>query len=175
MPAQVRGEVNLGHATKLAGLRPLTTACKTTNAKDMKRRTVLLLPLFATQAWGHSAKVGNVKIGHAWAAPGVAGQDGHCFMPLLNVGTTPDALVAARSPACSFIQLRRNARYDMPAEQQFELLPNTPVAMRPHATHLQLAGLNQNLVVGENFKLVLDFLNAGEIEVTVDIELTPGD
>jgi periplasmic copper chaperone A len=144
-------------------------------ANTMKRRSLLLLPLLATPAFGHSFKLGDVKIGHAWALPALAGQDGQCFMPLLNVGKATDALVAARSETCTFIELRRNARYDDVPEKQFELAPGKPVSMRPQAVHLRLGGLREDLVEGQAFKLVLDFLNAGEIEVTVDIERAPGD
>ena len=140
----------------------------------MKRRTFLLLPAMSTFAHAHSFRVGDIKIGHAWALDAMAGQDGQCLMPLLNVGPAPDALVAARTDVCLFIQLRRNARYDDLPEQQFELLPNTPVAMRPQAVHLRLIGLRKHLIAGERFKLVLDFLNAGEVEVDVDVETAPG-
>jgi periplasmic copper chaperone A len=141
----------------------------------MHRRSFLLLPFMASAAHAHSAKLGPIKIGHAWALPGRAGLDGQCFMPLLNTGEEPDALVAARTEACLFVQLRRNARYDDPAEPQFDLPYNKPLAMRPQAVHLRLAGLKQDLKLGERFKLIVDFLNAGEIELDVDIEDAPSD
>lgn len=136
-----------------------------------------MLPLwvaFPSIATAHSYKVGDIKIGHAWAFPGLAGQDGQAFMPLLNAGSGEDALVAARSDACLFVQLRRNARYDDPPEEQFALAPNKPVAMRPQAVHLRLLGLKRELKLGDEFKMVLDFLNAGEIELDVHVENTPG-
>jgi periplasmic copper chaperone A len=141
----------------------------------MNRRAILFLPLIATAAHAHSAKHGNIKIGHAWALPVRIGIDGQCFMPLLNAGKEPDALVAARSEICGFIELRRNARYDQPAEAEFALAPNKPVAMRPQATHLRLAGLHKPLQLGDRFPLILDFLNAGEVEVEVYVEHAPGD
>jgi periplasmic copper chaperone A len=141
----------------------------------MKRRTLLLFPLLATAAQAHSMKSGSIKIGHAWALPGVAGQDGQCFMPLLNTSPEADALVAARSDMCSFIELRRNARYDHPAETEFRLEQNKPIAMRPQAVHLRLAGLRQNLNLEGRFKLILDFQTAGEVELEVYVENSPGD
>ena len=141
----------------------------------MHRRSILLLPFLTTRAFAHSAKHGDVKIGHAWALPARAGQDGQGFMPLLNAGKTDDALVAARSDMCLFIQLRRNARYDDPPETQIPLLPNKPVAMRPQATHLRLVGLRNELKLGDRFPLILDFLNAGETELEIYVEHSPGD
>jgi periplasmic copper chaperone A len=141
----------------------------------MKRRSILALPFLATAAHAHSYKSGKMKIGHAWALPVLAGLDGQCFMPLLNTDTTPDALVAARSEACATIELRRNARYDDPAETQFELKQNKPIAMRPQAVHLRLIGLKKDLKLGDRFNLILDFLNAGEVELEVYVETTPGE
>jgi periplasmic copper chaperone A len=140
----------------------------------MKRRSFLLLPFLATAARAHSLKVGDIKIGHAWALPAPIAQDGQCFMPMLNTGREADAVVAARSDICSFVELRENARYDHPAAERFELLPNKPFAMRPQAVHLRLAGLNSDLVVGQSFSLILDFLNQGEVEVEVVVEKEGG-
>jgi periplasmic copper chaperone A len=141
----------------------------------MKRRCFLMLPLGATSALAHSQKHGDIKIGHAWALPSAAGQDGQCFMPLLNVSKTDDALVAVRSTICLAIQLRRNARYDDPPETRFLLAPNKPIAMRPQAVHLRLLGLREELKLGDRFNIIMDFLNAGEVEVEVYVENTPGD
>lgn len=139
----------------------------------MIRRSVLLLPLMAVTAHAHSAKVGDMLIGHAWALPGDAGQDGQCFIPLLNSGKTEESLIAARSDVCLAIQLRHNARYDDPPELQFDLAPNKPIAMRPQAVHFRLLGLRKDLKLGESFALVLDFLNAGEAELEVRIANSP--
>jgi periplasmic copper chaperone A len=141
----------------------------------MKRRALLILPFLAAPALAHSKKHGGMKIGHVWALPSLAGQDGQCFMPLFNTDAATDALVAARSDICSTIELRRNARYDDPAETQFELKQNKPIAMRPQAVHLRLIGLAKDLKLGDRFNLILDFMNAGEVELEVYVENAPGD
>ncbi len=141
----------------------------------MIRRSFLALPLMAATAHAHSARVGDIKIGHAWALPALAGQDGQCFMPLLNSGKTEESLIAARSEICLVIQLRHNARYDDPPELQFDLAPNKPIAMRPQAVHFRLVGLRKDLRQGESFPLVLDFLNAGEIELDIHIANSPNE
>lgn len=141
----------------------------------MRRRSFLLLPFVATPVHAHSYKEGTIKIGHAWALPASAGRDGQCFMPLLNTGEEADALVAARSSLCLFIQLRRNARYDDLPVERLELAPNRPLPMRPQAVHLRLVGLREDLTLGKRFPLILDVLNAGEVELEVYVESTPGD
>jgi periplasmic copper chaperone A len=141
----------------------------------MIRRSFLLIPFTPLAAQAHSAKVGDIKIGHAWALPALAGQDGQCFIPLLNSGKDVDALVAARSEVCLTIQLRHNARYDDPPELQFDLSPNKPIAMRPQAVHFRLLGLRKELKLGEVFALVLDFLNAGEVELEIHVANSPNE
>jgi periplasmic copper chaperone A len=138
------------------------------------RRAALALAASAVPALAHSQKHGSIAIGHAWALPSTI-TDGQMFAPLLNTAETADALVAARSEICTAIELRRNARYDDPAETKFDLLPKKPVAMRPSAMHVRLIGLKQPLVLGQIFPLILDFENAGEVEVQVYVEAQPGE
>jgi periplasmic copper chaperone A len=123
----------------------------------------------------HSYKAGTVKIGHAWALPAPLGIDGQVFMPLLNAGQEPESLVAARSPVCSYIEIRAHNKYDVLPMKEFYLEPGEPLAMRPTARHLRLVGLNRPLLLGARFVIVLDFLNIGEVEVEIHIENAPGD
>ena len=143
----------------------------------MKRRTFLLAMIAPTIAPGvaqaHSFKLGDIAIGHAWALPSQQ-NDGQVFFPLANQGTERDELVGARSDICSVIELRQNNRYDDPALKSMALDPKKPVPMRPTARHLRLIGLKQALKVGDRFTVILDFLNAGEIEIEVFIEEKPG-
>jgi periplasmic copper chaperone A len=141
----------------------------------MQRRSFLILPFLVTPAHAHSYDAGGIKIGHAWALPAPMGIDGQVFMPLLNTGKAPDSLVAARSDICSIIETRMHSNYDRLAPQEFYLEPNKPFAMRPTSKHLRLMGLKMPLVLGEKFSLVLDFLHAGEVEVEVHVENSPGD
>ncbi len=96
-------------------------------------------------------------------------------MPLLNTAKEPDSLIAARSDRCAQIELRAHNKYDILPMQEFYLDEGKPLAMRPTAKHLRLIGLKTPLVLGDRFKLVLDFLNAGEAEVEVYVENAPGD
>ncbi|MCA0434667.1 MAG: copper chaperone PCu(A)C [Proteobacteria bacterium] len=140
----------------------------------MKRRLFLAALLWPATARAHSYKAGDIAIGHAWALPSNI-PDGQVFMPLANLGKSDDALVGARSDICSFIELRRNARYDDPPETQFSLPPGKPFPMRPQAAHLRLVGLARPLALDERFTMVLDFLNNGEAEIEIHVEHAPGD
>jgi periplasmic copper chaperone A len=140
----------------------------------MNRRHFLTLMLWPAAASAHSYKLGSIAIGHAWALPSQQ-TDAQVFMPILNLGKTADELVAARSDAASLIELRKNNRYDDPPLKSFMLQPNKPFPMRPTATHLRLIGLTKPLKVGDQIQLVLDFLNAGEIEIEVQVNEHAGE
>jgi periplasmic copper chaperone A len=133
-----------------------------------RRKIVMSLVFTPSLAWGHSYAQGDIAIGHAWALPTTL-SEAQVFMPLLNRGKATDALVAARSSVCRLIELRRNNRYDDPPEVEFLLEPGKPLPMRPASRHLRLIGLAQPLVEGAAFETVLDFRDAGEIAIHVEV------
>jgi copper(I)-binding protein len=133
------------------------------------------LAISAPQARAHSYTYGDIAIGHAWALPSAVSGEGQAFMPMVNNGKVADELVAARSDVCTQIELRRNTRYDDPPLSSFVLEPAKPLPMRPTARHLRLMGLKLPLPLDQRFMIVLDFLNAGEIEVEFHVEHAPGD
>jgi copper(I)-binding protein len=138
----------------------------------MKRRSFMALVAgWPIAAESHSFKVGAINIGHAWALP-TTQQDAQVFMPLLNVGQEPDSLVAARTDIASLVELRPNNKYNDAPLGAFVLDPGKPFPMRPTSKHLRIVGLAKSLVKGDKFKIVLDFLNAGEIEIEVHVQTT---
>jgi copper(I)-binding protein len=134
---------------------------------------LLIAPLLPQAARAHSYTAGKIAIGHVWGLPSQSGET-QVFAPMNNRGEDKDEIVAARSSVCSMIELRRNNRYDDPALTSIELLPGRPVAMRPGARHLRLIGLTRVLKAGDRFDLILDFLNAGEVQVDVMVEAKEG-
>ena len=145
----------------------------------MQRRGVIM-GLAAAAAWpaaarAHSYRLGDIAIGHSWALPAQVSRDGQAFVPLVNDGKVADELVAARSSVCGAIELRRNNRYDDPPLSSFLLEPSKPLPMRPTARHLRLMSLRDPLLLDQHFTIILDFLNAGEMEVEFHVENAPGD
>ncbi len=140
----------------------------------MLRRTFLLAFFAPAFAQAHSFRHGDIAIGHAWALPSQQ-NEAQVFFPLANQGTKHDELVAARSEICNSIELRLNNRYDDPPLTAIALDPKKPMPMRPTARHLRLLGLKHPLNKGDRFKLILDFLNSGEVEIEVFVEEKPGD
>ena len=139
----------------------------------MKRRH-LLPSLAGAIAWptiarARAMRLGDIAIAQAWALPVRVSRDGQAFVTLTNTGTAPDELVAARSSVCGPIELRRNSRYDDPPLASFVLAPREALEMKPAARHLRLMGLVGSLRAGQRLAIILDFLNAGEVEVVFDV------
>jgi periplasmic copper chaperone A len=142
---------------------------------DRRRLALVVIGLaIGASAEAHSYKLGHILIGHAWALP-TQSSEGQIFFPLVNNGSGSDKLIGARSPIASMIELRANNRYDDPALTAIDLEPGKPVPMRPTARHLRLITLTKSLAQGDRFPLILDFLNAGEIEIEVFVEPGPSE
>jgi periplasmic copper chaperone A len=139
----------------------------------VSRRLFIFACLLPHSAFAHSYAHGEIAIGHAWALPSNQNET-RAFLPLVNLGNERDELVAARSAACGFIELRQNNRYDHRPLDSILLEPDVPVPMRPNAFHLRLLALKHPLRIGNRFPLILDFLNAGEAEIEVMVEEKPG-
>jgi periplasmic copper chaperone A len=131
----------------------------------MKRRIFIALALLPNLAFAHSSKLGNIAIGHSWALPSTNAEV-QVMMPILNLGTKEDVLIAATTPIALGVELRGS---------DFVLLPNKPFAMRASASHLKVIGLSKPLVRGDVFSLTLKFKNAGEIEIQIHVSDRPGD
>jgi copper(I)-binding protein len=136
-----------------------------------RRRLVAfsIYPALAGSARAHSYKARHILIGHAWALPSRT-SEAQVFFLLANNGNEADELVGARSLIASLIEFRTNNRYDDPPLSAIKLDPGRPIAMRPTARHLRLIGLTRPLAEGDRFPLILDFLNAGEIEIEVVVQ-----
>ncbi len=131
----------------------------------------LLVPAVAH---AHSTRLGDLAIGHSWALP-TQMVEAYVFFPLVNNGATAEELIAARSEICDTIELRANNRYGDPPLKSIVLESGKPLAMRPGARHLRLAGLKKHLNEYESFKIVLSFRNAGEVEIDVIVEPSASD
>ena len=70
--------------------------------------------------------------------------------------------------------MKRDAPPLPPVPTTMPLQPGQPLPMRPTARHLRLIGLSKPLAEGDRFHIILDFLNAGETEIEVIVEKTPG-
>jgi copper(I)-binding protein len=169
--SQIRGEENFCHGCNMPQGQAFDNSA---TISRMKRRSFLLAMLVPAPVHAHSTRVGNIAIGHSWALPS-QGTDGQVFFPLVNNGSEPDALTGATSEICEKIELRANDHYEESPLKSIQLERGKPVPMRPTARHLRLVGLKRPLNEYDSFKILLDFLHAGKVEIEVIVEPSASD
>lgn len=119
----------------------------------------------------HSYKLGNLSIGHIWAPPTTEDADGlPVYGPFLNNGNESMTLVGASSPLAERVTFRSDEEEAKELTGGIEIAPGKPYAMAPWRPHLWVVGLKESLEKGDSLELTLDFGEAGQKTVEVEIE-----
>lgn len=132
--------------------------------------------LLAVSAYAHQFAAGSLTIDHPWSretAPQASVGAG--YLTVKNYGKAPDRLVAVKSGVAGKAEIHTmtmeggvmrmrelNAGLTIPAGSE--------VKLQPGAEHIMFMGLKGQFKKGEDFKATLVFENAGEIEVTFQVE-----
>ncbi|HEY2559034.1 MAG TPA: copper chaperone PCu(A)C [Caldimonas sp.] len=138
----------------------------------------LALALLAGIGVAHDAKVGEIAIGHPFAAPSMAGTTtGAAYFAVLeNTGSTADRLLGATTPVAARVELHTMAVdaqgvMRMRESDGIALAPHARIEMRPGSgVHLMLMGLKEPLKEGGSFPMTLRFERAGTVEVMVVVQ-----
>lgn len=124
----------------------------------------------------HSYKLGKIMIGHVWAKPPEAGDDGIAvFGPIFNQNGEPVHLVGASSPVADSVRFRISKDGNVSWPKSIDFQPGKPLALAPWRQHIWLSGLHHPLKDGDEFDLTLDFADKGKITVEVMVENAAGD
>ena len=126
-------------------------------------------------AFAHDFRVGDLVVDHPWASPAVTGQNvGGAFLAIRNEGETADRLIAARTDVAETVEFHAMVETDgvmsMTPLEAVEAAPGETVEFAPGGAHFMLIGLNRPLGMEDHFAMTLEFENAGEVEVTFNIE-----
>ena len=95
-------------------------------------------------------------------ASAASSQSGAAFMEIMNQTDTDDRLVAARSDV---------ARRMMEVEEGFAIPAGATHALARGGDHVMFMGLNQSFEHGDEIEVTLVFEQAGEVTVTIPIDL----
>jgi copper(I)-binding protein len=131
--------------------------------------------VLASPASASDTQVGDLRIEHPWAraTPGRA-PNGAAYMTLVNEGSEPDRLLSVSSPVAERAALHGHRMVsgvmEMRRVEALEVVPGSPVVLRPGGLHLMLMGLKAPLEEGERFPLTLTFKRAGPVEVEAVVE-----
>ena len=127
----------------------------------------------------HDFNAGDVRVGHPFATPSLAGTaNGAAYIATLeNTGAKPDRLLRASTPAAARVELHTMALdvggvMRMREVAEIALAPKSPIRMRPGlGYHLMLVGLKRPLKEGETFPLTLEFEHGGKVEAKVVVQV----
>jgi copper(I)-binding protein len=141
-------------------------------------RPILSLALaaaLALPALAHEYAVGDLAVGHPYAAATAAGaKTGAGYLSVTNAGAEADRLLAVEAdfPRVELHTTEVDAAgvARMRPVEAVEVPPGATVTLAPQGTHVMFMGLEAQLVEGERVPAVLVFEKAGEVAVEFAVE-----
>ena len=110
-------------------------------------------------------------------ASAMMSQSGAAFMEIMNQTEADDRLVAARSDVAQRVELHTHIEDDngvmrmVEVEDGFAIPAGGSHALARGGDHVMFLGLNQSLEHGDEIEVVLVFEEAGEMTVTIPVDL----
>jgi periplasmic copper chaperone A len=142
------------------------------------RSALAAIVLLALPADAHDGI--HIEDAYARTTPQSAG----VFMTLVNHGTTPDRLIAARTDAAEMAGLHTSSETADGVMQMLDLTEGLAVpghetrALARGGDHIMLMGLTRPLKNGDTIRLILTFEREGEVTLDVPVDndrTTPDD
>src|SRR6266404_1619290 len=137
---------------------------------------VASIALLALPAHALDYKLGALEIGQPWtrATPPTAPSGGG-FLTITNTGTTPDRLLAVKSPAADKVEIHEmkmdgNVMRMRELEKGLEIPPGATVELKPGSFHIMFMGLKAPFAKDTKVPLTLVFEKAGSIVVELPVE-----
>jgi copper(I)-binding protein len=144
----------------------------------MAIRRLALAALFAVlaiPALAHDYKQGAIEIRQPWtrATPPTA-ESGGGFLVLTNTGTTPDRLIAVKSPVADKAEIHEmkmdgNIMRMRELDKGIEIPPGATVELKPGGFHIMFMGLKAPFAKDAKVPLTLVFEKAGSIDVELQV------
>jgi copper(I)-binding protein len=135
-----------------------------------------LVAILALPAFALDYKLGAIEIGQPWsrATPPTA-ESGGGYLVLKNTGTTPDRLIAVKSPAADKVEIHEmkmdgNIMRMREVEKGIEIPPGATVELKPGGFHVMFMGLKAPFAKEAKVPLTLVFEKAGSIDVDLMVQ-----
>jgi copper(I)-binding protein len=134
------------------------------------------LALLAVPAGALDYKLGALEIGQPWtrATPPTAPSGGG-FLTITNTGTTPDRLIAVKSPAADKVEVHEmkmdgNVMRMRELDKGIEIPPGGTVELKPGGFHIMFMGLKAPFAKDTKVPATLVFEKAGSIDVDLMVQ-----
>ena len=116
----------------------------------------------------------NINVKDAWARPGFVGDNSAVYFILTNPNDSPDNLIDANTDTADMVEIhlsKMDSAGVMTMERQdLIVIPaNEELEFSPGGLHVMLISLLRDLAPGDSFPLTLNFQNAGDIRVEVEV------
>jgi copper(I)-binding protein len=140
--------------------------------ENMKRlSTILLAGILMLSACGTAA---GVEASHAWARPAAQGGNGAVYFLLQNHSASEDELTGVTSDVAAAVEMHESKMQgDVMQMQQVMALPiagKASIEFAPGGYHVMLIGLKQDLKVGDEFQVILQFRDHDDISLSVTVQ-----
>jgi copper(I)-binding protein len=122
--------------------------------------TAILLTACGTGSAESGIEVHKVKIG-----AGAQGEDRAVYLAMLNHSSETDQLTGASSDAAEVVQLQNGT-------EVVDVIPvyaNTEFVFIPDGYHVMLVGLKQDIHVGDEIEVVLDFRDHEDLTISIPV------
>jgi copper(I)-binding protein len=133
----------------------------------------MVVPLAFVLVVGLSACDSNedVMVSDVWARPGLAEGNSAVFFVLNNNSELDDRLLNAYSDVAKAVELHKSSMVDgkmkMEMQKDIPVLAGETLVFKPGDFHVMLIGLENDLAVGDQFEVRLEFEKAGELNLEV--------
>lgn len=118
----------------------------------------------------------GIEVKDAWARPALQGGNGAVYFLLENQSTSPDELTGVASNIAEAVEIHESKMdgdiMQMQRVMSVSLDGKGSVEFAPGGYHVMLIGLKQDLNLGDEFEVTLQFANAEDVTLTVPVQET---
>jgi len=142
--------------------------------KKVLQSVFISIFIFLLGACSSSGK--GIEIQNAWARPAIQGGNGAVYFLLQNQSVGGDELIGASSDVADAVEIHLSSMEgDVMRMQQVMSVPiggKASVEFAPGGFHIMLIGLKQDLNIGDEFQVSLQFKDHEDIPITVMVQET---
>jgi len=130
-----------------------------------KRFLTLVLAVILLTACGAKSADSGIEVHQITMGAGAQGEDRAVYLAMHNHGSETDQLIGASSDAAEVVQLQNGT-------EVVDVIPvyaNTEFVFIPDGYHVMLIGLKQELHVGDEIEVVLQFRDHEDLTISVPV------
>jgi copper(I)-binding protein len=141
----------------------------------VKRRLVSVLVIAFLLSGCAAPAAEGVEVHDAWARPAALGGNGAAYFIIRS--SAADELVAVTSEVAEAVEMHQSLMSgDVMEMHQLHSVPlpqGEEVVFEPGGLHVMLVGLKQDLKLGDEFEITLQFENHEDLKIMVPVQDTP--